>query len=76
MLATRVHFNLENAAVVSGKSDLIDLSDGVVAGETDKEFRFVYEDKTVGLPKSQCEWDPDGRVMTLPEWLAVEKGLV
>ena len=75
-MVTRVHFYLEDASVVSGKSDLIDLSGGVVAGETDKAFRFVYEDKTVWLPKSQVEWDPSDRTMTLPSWLAEEKELV
>lgn len=28
----------------------------------------------VWLPKSQCDWD--GEEMQLPEWLAMEKGLV
>jgi len=61
---------------VSGKSDLVDLTDGVVVGETEKAYRFVYEDKTVWLPKSQCEWDKDSRTMTMPEWLAIDKELV
>lgn len=62
--------------MVSGKSDLVGIEDGVVIGETDLAFRFVLGDMTVWLPKNQVEWDSDGRIMTMPEWLAVEKGLV
>lgn len=30
----------------------------------------------VWLPKSQCEWDEDEQVMTVPEWLAKAKELI
>ena len=37
------------------------------------------KDKAVWIPKSQCEIEPSptghGYVITLPEWLAIEKGL-
>lgn len=30
----------------------------------------------VWLPKSQCELDEDDNTVEVPEWLAIEKGLV
>ena len=34
----------------------------------------------VWLPKSQCEWEPEGYkdvgIMQVPEWLAIDKGLI
>lgn len=57
------------------KSDLVDIA-GEIEGETDKAFRFNDGTRTVWLPKSMCQWDPDDRTMALPEWLATEKGLV
>ncbi len=55
--------------------DLHDLS-GELRGETEKAWRFYDGKETVWLPKSQCEWDPDSKTMTVPEWLAQEKGLI
>jgi hypothetical protein len=57
------------------KSDLIDIF-GEMHGATDAAWRFYDGAKTVWLPKSQSQWDEDGKVMTMPEWLAIEKGLV
>ena len=57
------------------KSDLIDLA-GEVQGETEKAYRFHDGSKTVWLPKSQCQWDIDDRVITMPEWLAREKEII
>lgn len=36
------------------------------------------KDNAVWIPKSQAELEPDGKVhkLTLPEWLAAEKGLI
>lgn len=51
-----------------------------VAGETRAETELAYlffdGDQEVWLPKSQCQWDPDDRTMTMPVWLAQEKGLI
>lgn len=70
------YLDLGKQDMVSGKSDLVDLSEGIVVHETEAAFRFVLGNKkTVWLPKNQCEWDPATRTMTLPEWLAVEKEL-
>jgi hypothetical protein len=57
-------------------SNLVDISGELVAPfETEKAYRFYDGKTTVWLPKSQCEWDRVDRVMTMPEWLATEKGL-
>lgn len=44
--------------------------------ETEKAYRFYDGGKEEWLPKSQCEWDPDSKTMTMPEWLAKEKGFI
>lgn len=63
------------------KSDIIDI-EGRIFAETDRAIMF----STTGLskdaewlPKSQIEIDnrgPAGTTVTLPEWLAIEKGFV
>lgn len=60
--------------MTSGESDLVDIA-GEVRGETDKAIRFFDGDVTVWLPKSQIEDNGDGTV-TMPEWLAHDKGLI
>jgi len=59
------------------RNQLVDLV-GVVYAETEKAFRFKPEDsdEPVWLPKSQVEWDETDSTMTIPEWLATEKGLI
>ena len=57
------------------KSDLVDV-DGELRGSTERAYRFTDGTRTVWLPKSQCEWDSVAKTMTMPEWLAEEKGLV
>lgn len=49
---------------------------GRIKVETEKAFLFFDGTKEVWLPKSQCEWDQDTRTMTMPEWLAMDKGLI
>jgi hypothetical protein len=48
--------------------------------ETEKAWRLDTGDKTVWLPKSQCELDVDPAsghgTVTLPEWLALEKEII
>lgn len=58
-----------------GKSDLVDIS-GEIRGETEKAYRFFDGSETIWLPKSQCEWDETAGIMTMPEWLAEDKGLI
>lgn len=57
------------------KSDLVDIS-GEIQIETDKAYRFYDGTRSVWLPKSQCEWDPDDKTMAMPEWLAKDKELI
>lgn len=57
------------------KSDLVDIA-GEIKGETDKAYRFFDGTRTVWLPKTQCEMDADAKTMAMPEWLAMEKGLI
>lgn len=47
-----------------------------VKHETEKAFLVFDGDKDVWLPKTQCEWDGRDKVMQMPEWLAMEKGLI
>lgn len=64
------------------KSDLVDIEAKLIAqspkawkitlGEVDEDDLLV----TYWLPKSQCEYDPDTKRFTMPEWLAYEKGLI
>jgi hypothetical protein len=54
---------------------LLDI-EGEVRGETEKAWRFHDGKVTVWMPKSQCEWNEDDKVMTVPEWLATDKGLI
>ena len=57
-------------------NDLVEIA-GLVAGETEKAFRFDSgTGETVWLPKSLFEWDETEKIMTMPEWLAMEKGLI
>lgn len=56
-------------------NELVDLS-GEIRAETQKAWCFYDGKTTVWLPKSQCEWDSESRVMTLPVWLATEKDLI
>jgi RNase P/RNase MRP subunit p29 len=55
--------------------DLVEIA-GKVRGETAAAYRFHDGERTVWLPKSQCQWDPDAATMEMPEWLATEKELV
>lgn len=59
------------------RSDLVDISGELVPPfQSAAAYRFYDGARTVWLPKSQCEWDEDEKVMTMPEWLAKEKGLL
>lgn len=73
------------------RSDLVDIA-CIIIRETDKAYcvnddgvgkhvdifsgKVETREKEVWLPKSQCEWDPDSKVMTMPEWLAKDKDLI
>lgn len=57
------------------KFDLIDV-DGEIKNETEKAWLFFNGEKEIWLPKSQCYWDPDYKVMRVPEWLCMKEGLI
>lgn len=57
------------------KKELVDIA-GDIKDETEKAYRFFDGTRTEWLPKSQCEWDERDKTMTMPEWLALEKGLI
>lgn len=68
--------------------DIIEIY-GTVTHQTDNAYLFSdgskekdgVTAKKIWLPKSQCEWEADIEeinhgCMQLPEWLALEKGLI
>jgi len=60
---------------MSGRSDLIDIACELLH-ETDKAY-LISEDggeTKIWVPKSMSEFDHG--ILTLPEWLATEKGLL
>jgi hypothetical protein len=65
------------------KHDIIEIT-GEVLHETEDAYLFTDGTKekdgkntvNVWLPKSQCEWDKGDKTMQLPEWLALDKGLI
>jgi len=58
------------------RSDLVDVP-GRVRSETERAYLFHSENgMQVWLPKSQVEWDRDDQTMAMPEWLALDKGLI
>lgn len=58
------------------RSDLIDLEARLVH-ETDKARLLDFGgDAPVWLPKSQHEWDAEDGLVTLPERVAIDRGLV
>lgn len=61
----------------NGRSDLVDVTGELKPPfETDKAYRFFDGIRIVWLPKQFCQWDPDAKEMTMPEWLAKEKELI
>lgn len=57
------------------KSELVDLPAKVLI-DGDKAYRLdVGGDVPIWVPKSQCEVNDDGTV-TMPRWLAKERGLI
>lgn len=68
--------------------DILEI-DGEVLQETERAYLFTDGEKLKNadgtpsllpkaqwLPKSQCEWDSRDKIMQIPEWLALEKGLI
>ena len=60
----------------TGEEDgMVEIS-GEVWEERDKSWCFYDGSVKVWLPKSRCKWNPDEKIMTIPEWIAIEDGLV
>ncbi len=56
---------------------LVDIAGELVPPyETEKAYHFYDGATKVWLPKSQCEWDKEEKIMVMPEWLALDKGLI
>jgi hypothetical protein len=43
---------------------------------TEKACLFFDGSKEVWLAKALCEWSEEEKVMQMPEWLAMERGLI
>ena len=56
------------------KRELVDIA-AEIKGESEKAYRIFDGVKTEWVPKSQIEKNGDGTV-TMPEWLAMEKGFI
>lgn len=61
---------------MSYDEDEVELSYESLEHETGAAWLLVIEGEKVWLPKSRCSIDEDAKVVVVPEWLAVEKGLV
>jgi hypothetical protein len=58
-------------------NDIINIAGQLVKPfQTEKAYHFYDGKTTCWLPKSQCQWDKDDKTMAMPEWLAMEKGLI
>ena len=44
--------------------------------ETDKAYLLFDGDKEVWVPKANSEWDAHSKTMQMPEWMAMQKGLI
>lgn len=44
--------------------------------DTERAYAIEDDDGIVWLPKSQVDLDESDGTFTMPEWLAIEKGLV
>lgn len=57
------------------KHDLVDIDDWIVKRSTEKGLMLVQGNRTVWVPKQFVEVNED-KTITMPEWLAIDKGLV
>jgi hypothetical protein len=55
--------------------DIIEIA-GEIWGGTEAAHMFFDGEVTVWLPKSKCEYDDVKKTMKMPEFLALEKGLI
>ena len=55
--------------------DIIEIA-GELRHETDKAYLLFDGDKEVWIAKGLGEWDEHSKTMQMPEWLALDKGLI
>ncbi len=56
--------------------ELVDIACIIVA-ETERAWKIDHGgDEECWVPKSQCEWDSETKTMTMPQWLAIDKGII
>lgn len=60
---------------MSARSDLVDIA-ADLRHETERAFLIFDGTKEVWLPKSMVEHDPRDGTFAMPEWLAMDKGLI
>ena len=60
---------------MSKNHDIIEIA-GELRHETEKAYLLFDGTKEVWIPKSHGEWDANEKTMQLPEWMALEKGLI
>lgn len=61
--------------MTTGRSDVVDIA-GELRHETDRGYLIFDGAKEVWLPKILFEHDEEEGVFTMPEWLALDKGLI
>lgn len=61
--------------LMSDEDETVEL-DGEIQEDRDVSWRFYDGKVTTFLPKQLCTWDPDTKKMTVPVWLAEQRGLV
>jgi hypothetical protein len=55
--------------------DIIEIA-GELRHEMEKAYLLFDGDKEVWIAKSLGEWDEHSKTMQMPEWLALDKGLI
>jgi hypothetical protein len=61
---------------MTGRSDIVDI-DCIITRQTERAYCVdAGTGHDVWLPKSLCEWDAEDKTMAMPEWLAMDKGLI
>jgi hypothetical protein len=56
-------------------TDRIDVPYDAVVHETESAWLLTVEDEDIWFPKSQCSIGTENEEISVPTWLAIEKGL-
>ncbi|WP_300157133.1 hypothetical protein [Solidesulfovibrio sp.] len=64
-----------------GRNDMIEVEDLEFRREAGAAIIVEYDGEEVSLPQSQIEWPEDAAcgdliTVTMPEWLAMDRGLI